>query len=80
MPNKDMEQLSEVLETVTAKVPNLIRETMNSLYSPESGANMGKAVGSFYKELVEAGIPQDEALQMAKDYMLSLKDTIKFNN
>jgi hypothetical protein len=47
---------------------------MDTLYSAEAGKKMGQAVGSLYKELVDSGIPQEEALQMAKDYMLSLKD------
>ena len=38
------------------------------------GEKMGEAVGSFYRQLVESGIPQEEALRMARDYMLSLKD------
>jgi len=35
---------------------------------------MGQAVGGFYKELIESGIPAEDALKMTKDYMLSIKD------
>ncbi len=72
--NEDMKDLGDILDTVSEKVPNLITKLIGTLYSAESGANMGKAVGSLYRELVEAGIPADEAIKMAKDYMLSLKD------
>lgn len=67
-------EIGELLDEVTSKLPKLINGLMDSMYSAEAGKKMGQAVGSFYKELLEAGIPQDEALKMAKDYVLSLKD------
>ena len=51
----DSEELSGILETVGQKVPQLIRDIMGSLYSRESGINMGQAIGAYYKELLEAG-------------------------
>lgn len=73
----DIKELAEVLDTVSEKVPKLIREIVGTLYSPEAGKNMGKAVGSLYKELLDSGIPQDAALDMAKSYMISMKDFSK---
>ncbi|NLN15664.1 MAG: hypothetical protein GX185_08700 [Tissierellia bacterium] len=70
----DMKGLAEVLDTVSEKVPKLIKEIIGTLYSPEAGKNMGKAVGSLYKELLDSGIPEDVALDMAKSYMISMKD------
>jgi hypothetical protein len=58
---------------VSAKVPKLVNDLMGTLYSEEAGSRVGKAVGTFYKELVSAGIPADEALQMTKDYMNQVK-------
>ena len=52
---------------------------MGSLYSNENAANMGQAVGTYYKELIAAGIPQEDALDMAKSMAFSLKD-IQFNS
>lgn len=69
-----VKEISEMLDSVSDKVPKLIKGLMGSLYSAESGSNMGQAVGNFYKEIVEAGIPKEDALKMSKDYMLSLKD------
>ncbi len=69
-----VKEISEMLDSVSDKVPKLIKGLMGSLYSAESGRNMGQAVGNFYKEIVEAGIPKEDALKMSKDYMLSLKD------
>ncbi len=71
--SEDAKELSEVLEVVSTKVPKLVTELLKTLYSEEAGSQMGKAVGKFYKELVDSGIPEAEALKMAKDYM----DTVK---
>jgi len=66
-------EIGELLDEVSTKVPRLITGIMDSLYSPEAGKKMGQTVGSMYKELVDAGIPAQDALEMAKDYMLSMK-------
>lgn len=69
-----VKEIDEMLNSVSEKVPKLIKGLIGSLYSAEAGSQMGKAVGNFYKEMVDAGIPADDALKMAKDYMISLKD------
>ncbi len=69
-----VKEISELLDEVSNKLPKMITGLMDTLYSVESGKKMGQAVGNFYKELIESGIPQEEALRMARDYMLSLKD------
>jgi len=69
---KDAEELKAVLETVSTQIPNLIKGIIDSFFSPESGARMGKAVADFYRSLKDAGIPEQEALAMAKDYLGTL--------
>jgi len=75
--DKDLEEISEILDVVSEKLSDLINSLLNTIYSPEAAVKMGKAVGGLYKELVDSGIPQDAALKMASDYMLSLKDITK---
>jgi hypothetical protein len=72
--NIPVKEIGEMLDEVSAKLPKLINGLMASLYSAEAGKNMGQAIGSLYKELIASGIPAEDALKMAKDYMLSLKD------
>ena len=67
------QELGELLDMVSSKLPGLINNLLKTLYSQEAGEQMGKAVGHFYKELIAAEIPPEEALKMAKDYMLTLK-------
>jgi hypothetical protein len=67
-------EIGEILEAVSATVPDLLMKLWRILYSKESAQEMGQAVGSLYKELVEAGIPKENALKMTSDYMFSLKE------
>ena len=71
-----VKEISELLDAVSTKTPSLLSGMRDTLYSAEAGAKMGQAVGHFYKELVEAGIPSEEALKMTKDYMASIKEMI----
>jgi len=71
---KNKHEVAEILEVVGDKVPKLIREVMGSLYSKEAGLNMGQAVGAYYKELLAAGLPQEAAVDMAKEFSFSLKN------
>ena len=57
-----------------AKLPQMITNILKTVYSEEAGRNVGRAVGTLYKELVASGIPTDMALKMATDYMISFKD------
>lgn len=69
--------IGDILEAVSNTVPDLITKLLRTLYSEDSASEMGRAVGTLYKELVEAGIPKDAALKMTSDYMFSLKDIMR---
>ncbi|NLN55505.1 MAG: hypothetical protein GX148_04290 [Clostridiales bacterium] len=73
-------EIGELLDEVSTKIPKLLTSLMDTLYSAEAGKKMGESVGGFYNELVNAGIPKEEAVKMARDYILSMKDlTQSFN-
>lgn len=74
--SKDVRDLKQVLETVGEKVPQLIRGVLDSLYTKEAGASMGQSVGAYYQELIAAGLPQEAALEMTKEYSFSLKQVM----
>jgi hypothetical protein len=73
---KSVEDLREVLSIVTDQVPDLLRGLRNILYSKEAAENMADAVATFYKKLVEAGIPKEEAMDMARGYVLNLRELL----
>lgn len=74
MPDIPVQEIGQLLDEVSGKMPKVISGLMDTMYSADAGKKMGQAVGNLYKELVESGIPHEDALQMARDYMLSLKD------
>ena len=74
--NPDAIELSEVLDAVSVKLSELITNVLKSVYSEEAGHNVGRAVGTLYRELVDAGIPAETAVKMASDYMISFKDLV----
>ena len=69
-----VEDLREILSIVSDKVPSLLKGLRDILYSPEAAENVASAVATFYKKLVEAGIPPQEAMDMAKGYMINLRE------
>ena len=77
---KDVEELREVLSVVSKEVPSLIKSIIASVFSEEAGRNMGKAAAAFYKELKDAGMPEQTAVKMTENYIsmfTSLGDILK---
>ena len=74
MADIPVKEIGELLDEVTGKLPKFITGLIDTIYSAEAGTKMGKSVGNLYKELIDSGIPQEDAIKMAKDYMLSIKD------
>ena len=72
----DAKEIGEILDVVSNKIPALLRGLRDVLYSKESAENMADSVGTFYKKLVEAGIPKEDALDMARGYMINLRDIL----
>ena len=73
---RSVDDLRELLEAVSDQVPGLLRGLRNVIYSKEAAENMADAVSTFYKKLVDAGIPRDEALDMARGYVLNLREIL----
>ncbi|UCF10384.1 MAG: hypothetical protein JSW65_01510 [Candidatus Bipolaricaulota bacterium] len=76
IPLPDVDKVSELLGVVADKIPELLGGLRDVLYSPAAAENMADAVAKFYKKLIEAGIPEDQALDMARGYMINLRDVL----
>ncbi|MEM2420031.1 MAG: hypothetical protein QXL38_03485 [Candidatus Bathyarchaeia archaeon] len=77
---EDVEELREVLSVISKEVPALIKGIIGSVFSEEAGRDMGRAAAAFYKELKEAGLPEDVAVKMTEGYMsafMSLGEVLK---
>jgi len=65
-------EIAEIMDSVSTRIPTLIKGVMDSFYSPEAAAQMGRAVAEFRRTLLEGGIPEQEAMEMTKQYMSTL--------
>jgi DNA gyrase/topoisomerase IV subunit A len=77
---EDVEELREVLGVVSKEVPSLIKGIIGSVFSEEAGRDMGKAAAAFYKQLKDAGMPEETAVKMTENYVsvfTSLGDVMK---
>jgi hypothetical protein len=77
---EDVEELREVLGVVSKEVPSLIKGIIGSVFSEEAGRDMGKAAAAFYKQLKDAGMPEETAVKMTENYIsvfTSLGDVMK---
>jgi hypothetical protein len=69
-----VKEIGELLDEVSTKIPRLLEGIQKCYYSVENGANAGKSIGAFYKELLEAGMAEDVALRLTERFMVSIKD------
>ena len=63
------EDIAYILDTVSDKVPSMIKGIIGAFFSPEAANDMAKSVAEFRKTLIEGGIPEDEAMRMTREYM-----------
>ena len=68
----DPEKIKEILDAVSEKIPGLLRELSKILYGPEEAKQFGNSVAVFYKELKEAGMTEEQAFDLTRQYMSSL--------
>ena len=68
----DPKEIAEMLDSISTKIPTMIKGVMESFYSPETATQMGRAVAEFRKALIEGGIPEADAMEMTKQYLSTL--------
>jgi len=68
----DPEKIKEILEVVSETVPGLLRELSEILYSPKSAAQYAESAATFYKKLKEAGMSEEQAYELTKQYLSTL--------
>ncbi len=68
----DPEKIKEILNVVSEKVPGLLRELSKILYGPEEAKQYGISVATFYKELKDSGMTDEQAFELTRQYMSTL--------
>jgi len=68
----DPEKIKEILDIVSEKIPGLLRELSGLLYSPKSAKEYAEAAATFYSKLKEAGMNEEQAFDLTRQYMSTL--------
>jgi hypothetical protein len=68
----DPEKIKEILDIVSEKIPGLLKELSSLLYSPESAKRYAEAAATFYKELKNAGMTDEQAYELTSQYLSTL--------
>lgn len=69
MPEKDAQEIKEILEAVSDTVPKLLSEITDALFSPEKAEQFGVSVAKFYKSMVDSGMNPDQAFELTQKFM-----------
>jgi hypothetical protein len=65
----NIEQMKEMFELISDKIPTLLESVTKVLYNAQEGEKFGQSVASFYKTLKAAGMSSEEAFDLTKEYM-----------
>ena len=68
----DPEKIKEILDVVAEKVPGLLKQLSELLYGPKSAKQYAEAAAIFYKELKSAGMNDQQAFELTRQYMSTL--------
>jgi len=73
---EDAESVKELLDVVSDRIPTLITDIQEAVYSPEQSRQMALSVAEFHKTLVEAGMPERDASALTITHMQNLQHTM----
>ena len=66
------EEVKELLEAFSEKLPALLNSLTNSIYGKEASAKFGAAVADFYSTLKKSCMTDEQAFKLTEQYMSSL--------
>jgi hypothetical protein len=65
----DAQEVKEILDVVADKVPKLLNDITEALFSAEKSEKFGMAVAKFYKSMIEAGMDEEKAFELTQKFM-----------
>jgi chromosome segregation ATPase len=68
-----IEGIREMLDVVSDRIPHLLRGIQESVYSPEQLKATAEAFASFYKTLVDSGMPAHVAAELTRQHFDNLQ-------
>jgi hypothetical protein len=71
-PMFNEEKIRGIFKVLEEELPVLLEKMASTLYEPEKGQKIGKAVGNFFKEMKEAGMGDIPAAKITAIYASNL--------
>ncbi|MBC7108646.1 MAG: hypothetical protein H5T41_07665 [Methanomassiliicoccales archaeon] len=68
----DAEKVREIFRVLSESVPQLLEKLTKVLYGAEESREYAKAVATFYKALKDAGMTDQQAFELTREYMSNL--------
>ncbi|MEE9592567.1 MAG: hypothetical protein V3W28_03185 [Thermoplasmata archaeon] len=69
MADTDAEEIQAILSVVSTEIPKLLTAISDSLFGAEQTGKYAEAVSDFYKSLREAGMDENKAFELTKQFM-----------
>ena len=70
--SSDVEELREVLHAVSEFLKELtptVKDLIEAIFGGLKGDILGREVGQFYRSLLNAGMPEDEAIKLTEEFL-----------
>jgi hypothetical protein len=68
-PDEEIEKLREVFKILGEGLPQILNSIADLSYDPKRVAAFATSTAEFYKQLREAGVPEDKAAELTKAFM-----------
>jgi hypothetical protein len=68
----DPEELKQMFKVLSESVPELLDKITKVLYDAQGGEKFGSSVAAFFKTLKDAGMSNEQAFQLTKEYMSNM--------
>jgi len=69
------DELREVLDVVSERIPGLMQGIQEKIFSPESSKQMAESIAQFFRTLIDAGISREIANSLTMMHMSNLQET-----
>ncbi len=80
MKGNEAQEVEAMLDVVTKKIPEIFTTLRDVIYSKEAARGLGQSAASFFKELKEGGMNEEQAFELTRDYLAALKNIGNMGN
>lgn len=68
-PDDEIDKLREVLRALGEGLPNILNSVADMAFDPKRVAAFATSTAEFYRQLREAGVPEDKAAELTKVFI-----------